>query len=444
MSQVSYFELDDGKPISAWKKFKNSIKELRTAPRELWLVFAINFVTFAGFGLLAFSLALYLRMVHGMDDETAGLAFSIKGFVNFFYLLAFGNFSSRYGVRFTLILSSVLGIIGYSAVIVFSNVYVQLGFVYSFVMLSLATSVPTTKLAIKNYTYQSYRSIAFSLFYLANSGAGVLAGIVIDYILHLLEFSGFAFKVIFSLSVLMYVSGLLMSLFLKELDLEESGQNEVKLTAKTNWCKYNKEVLSLGSFWRFAALVVFLMVSKSVYFQLGATLPVYMIRTMGEEAHYGYMLSLYKVALSVSMPSLTILVYFLNNYSLLVVGGILVGISPAAMLLGANYFAIGVFVFVLGIGDGIWTPRLTEYTTQIAPKGKESMFLALAAIPYSLSVVIAGITSGELLGNYCPPSDTDECSYVWLYVCLIAIVSPFAMVVLRKLLEEPRTPFKKT
>jgi len=442
MSQVSYSQLED-KP-SAWSKFKGSVRKLGTAPSELWLAFAINFVAFWGFGLLSFSLALYLRVVHGMDDQTAGFAFSLKGVVYFVYLLAFGNLPSRYGVRFTLIVSSVLGMIGYSAVILSGNIYVQLGCVYTFVMVSLATSVPTTKLAVKNYTYESYRSIAYSFFYLANSGAGVLAGVVIDYVLHLFNSSEFAFKVLFSLSVFLYLSALVMSLFLKELDLEDSGQNEVRVTAKTSWCKYNKEVLSLASFWRFATLVVFLIVSKSVYFQLGATLPVYMIRTMGEGAHYGYMLALHELALSVSMPSLTILVYFLNNYSLLVVGGTLVGISSAAMLLGTSYFTIGVFVLVLGVGDGIWTPRLTEYTTQIAPKGKESMFLALAVIPYSLSAMIAGILSGELLSKYCPSNDTSDCSYVWLYVCLIALVSPIVMVAFRRFLEEPKGSFKKT
>jgi len=421
---------------STWSKFKDSFSQLYNSPRELWFILAINFFNFAGFGFLTFSFTIYLTEVLGFSDKNTGWVYSGFGISNGVYSVLFGSVPSRYGISKSLQIGSSLGILGYFIAVFSSNFYVQLGAIFVFVMLCLSINVPTTKLAVKKYTYQSNRSIAYSFYYLAFSVSGVIAGIVIDLIVNETGATLQTFQVIFGLGILMFTITLVLSLFLRELDLEEFGELEQKVYLEESAVQHIKEVVSLKSFWRYMALVVFLIVSKSLYFHLGATLPIYMFRTLGRGAHFGYMLAFHKVVLLFSMPAFTILVYLFRHYSLLVIGGVLSALSPLVMLWGDSYWTIAVFLALLGVGEAIWSPRLTDYTIEIAPKGKESTFLALASTPYSLSVILTGVLSGQLLAEYCPGTYSEDCYLVWVFISGVTLVSPIVMTAFRKCLEQ--------
>ena len=53
-------------------------------------------------------------------------------------------------------------------------------------------------------------------------------------------------------------------------------------------------------------------------------------------------------------------------------------------------------------GEAIWSPRLYEYSTMIAPEGYEGTFVAVAFVPQYVSAGVVGVTSGYLLDRYVP------------------------------------------
>lgn len=60
------------------------------------------------------------------------------------------------------------------------------------------------------------------------------------------------------------------------------------------------------------------------------------------------------------------------------------------------------FILVLTIGELIWSPRLSQFTAAIAPKGQEGTYLGLAMVPYFAAKTVVGLFSGHMLERWCP------------------------------------------
>jgi hypothetical protein len=60
------------------------------------------------------------------------------------------------------------------------------------------------------------------------------------------------------------------------------------------------------------------------------------------------------------------------------------------------------FVIQLSLGEAVWSPRWYDYTMDVAPEGREGIFVAIAGAPLFLAKLPTGILSGVLLEQYCP------------------------------------------
>lgn len=86
------------------------------------------------------------------------------------------------------------------------------------------------------------------------------------------------------------------------------------------------------------------------------------------------------------------------------------------------------FVITLSIGEAIWSPRLYDYTTSIAPEGREGTYMALSSAPLFLAKLPVGFLSGLLLQRYCPEhleeGEVRHSKTMWMIIGLSTIVSP--------------------
>jgi hypothetical protein len=134
-----------------------------------------------------------------------------------------------------------------------------------------------------------------------------------------------------------------------------------------------------------------------------------MNREIEKEAHFGNMILLHEIIMMIGAPLLTILVYYFSNYTLLIIGAVISGISPLVLLIGSSYTYVCLFVIIASIGECIHAPRFIEYTLSVAPQGKEGIFLAVAGSPLPLSLIISGLSAGLLLNNFCPEDGERNC-----------------------------------
>jgi MFS family permease len=99
------------------------------------------------------------------------------------------------------------------------------------------------------------------------------------------------------------------------------------------------------------------------------------------------------------------------------------------------YLSLVVFIIVFTIGEAIWSPRLMQFTAEIAPPGREGSYVALSYLPYFGAKFIAGPMSGWLLSTYIPEgADGYPDHYiVWIWIGGMALISPLGMVFFKKL-----------
>ncbi|MFZ8990936.1 MAG: hypothetical protein ACO2ZJ_11405, partial [Pseudohongiellaceae bacterium] len=86
--------------------------------------------------------------------------------------------------------------------------------------------------------------------------------------------------------------------------------------------------------------------------------------------------------------------------------------------------------------EAIWAPRVMQFTAEIAPPGKEGSYVALSYLPFFLGQLLAGPLSGLLLANYMQENASGsypEHYMVWVWIGLIAALTPLAMLTFRRL-----------
>ena len=86
---------------------------------------------------------------------------------------------------------------------------------------------------------------------------------------------------------------------------------------------------------------------------------------------------------------------------------------------------------MLSIGEALWLPRLYEYTAVIAPRGRESSYMSLSALPMFFAKMIVGPMGGYLLMRYCPEHGPRHSEMMWLIIGLTTIAGPILIFLLR-------------
>lgn len=412
-------------------QLKEAIECLRQSPYYLWITLCIKFTSFAAFSVIAVCSSLYLTNIHHFSERETGLIFASFGLMIGIYSVCLSNLAKIWGIRNTMILGNIMGCIGYGLVLTTENRYLQFVFILIFLMCAISINLTNTKLGVKYYTYPKSRSLAYTLYYIVFFVAAGFASGGVDLLYSLYDEGPELYTIIFSFGLGLYITTLILSLFLREIDLENTDDVEVTFIMPS------REVIKLKRFWKFVLFVSLMLIVKSVYFHLSGTLPLYMDRTIENGKHFGLMMVIHQIILLIATPICTYLVFYMDKYSIIILGSFFTTVSPLALYYENSYVGITLMVVVISLGESIYAPRLVDYTIEIAPQGAEAIFLGIAAITNSLPLIITGISSGFLMENYCTKDGSkDECHNVWVWVSGYSLVAVFVLLILRKHIED--------
>lgn len=184
-------------------------------------------------------------------------------------------------------------------------------------------------------------------------------------------------------------------------------------------------------------LTLLLVGVRTIYRHLDATFPKYMVRTFGRDAPFGSLIALNPLCVVIVTVLSAPLGMKYHPVPLTILGSFISCISPFALAFGHSYSNAIAFVILLSVGEGIWSPRLYEYTVMIAEQGKEGTYMALAAAPMFLATLITGATSGLLLDRFCPEKGPHNTEMMWALIGLTSFLSPVLMVALRDIIIKP-------
>jgi hypothetical protein len=185
-------------------------------------------------------------------------------------------------------------------------------------------------------------------------------------------------------------------------------------------------------FWIYLFMLAVLVFVRLTFFIFHVMFPTYGIRVFGEGAQVGSIFGVLNPVMIVFLvPLISIMTMKVRSYTMLLVGTLVSAGSvffcfiPESMAAGIGdsflgdlvfdywlgvpfgqrdpfYMSLIIFIFFFTIGEAIWSPRLMQFSAEIAPRGKEGSYIALAILPYFAGKALAGGMSGFLLTTYTP------------------------------------------
>lgn len=200
-------------------------------------------------------------------------------------------------------------------------------------------------------------------------------------------------------------------------------------------CQRLPAILYTRWFWRYMAFVVAMAGTGGVYYQMGATMPIVLIRQFGEAVYFPVVMSIDPAIVLVG----TLLQPCLKLGSVpplrMIVLGVLVQASAVLwpLFFARAEWAVVVFMVQFAIGEVMAMPRITDYVMRLLPKGYESRVSSLGQLPRIVAHLGQMMLSGHLLEAFCPSAaacGAESVAVIWMVIAAIAYVTPVVLLVL--------------
>lgn len=466
-------------------------KGLKGSPRELYIIFLAKIVEYTAYGAMNLCFALFLSADIGLSDIAAGSYIGIWSMALTLITMLVGSVADAIGVKKTLVAGTVILVIARFVMPFTTNIYAITAFGFIPLAFGMAMKGPVLSVGIKKFTTPKTAALGFGLFYtLMNvgwaAGAWIFDAIrgamgeqgTLTIIPNLIELS--TYQTIFAVGFFGSFANLVILLLMRDnVELsDETGKlvsvegvdtsdspntvSAIKNVGKKAFfdsIKIIKDVITEKPFWVFLAILSILIPVKLVFYHFHYTYPKYAIRVLGEGLKIGAIFGVLNPVMVIFLtPLFATLTTRVRSSTVLLWG---TTISAASVLLVAfdpsfyeplmgtwfselvleRWLAIPaaqqqplilglvIMVFFFTIGEAIWSPRLMQFTAEIAPKGKEGSYIALSYLPYFGCKFVVGPLSGWLVATYTPEGAT---SYphqylIWLWIGAMALFSPLGL-----------------
>ncbi len=458
-----------------WKDFIEKFTILKSAPRELWVVYVINIIEYIAYTLMQFSLMLWLMKDLNQSDEHAAYVLMVWGMILSAMMVVAGMITDGLGIKRSFWLGYAFCVLGRLFIAFDMHYWAALIIGLGPIAVGMSLMSPVVAAAIRRYTDKNQRSMAFSMFYVLMNVGYAVGGWGFDVIramvknwggsVSMLGYAMTEFQFLFFLSGVLTVAGLLIIQFFLRRGVavdEDSGEitTSVQATKTENPAKIFIEVVREKPFWLFILFLLFLVGVKSVFYHMHYTLPPFAERYIGEGAKFGTAWGfLNPFIIVVFVPFIGALTQKISSFKMIVLGSFISAFatfilcipgevfqpladswlgSVTATLLAVEgdlhpwYFPLILFTIVFTIGEGIWSPRLFEYTASIAPKGREGSYMSLSILPWFASKPVVAGLQAWILPAYAPEGGPFDPVMFWGVIGLTALSSPILVLLFKK------------
>ena len=472
----------------------NYSRGLKDSPREIWVLFSAKLIEYAAYNM---AFVLYLSKDCGLDDIAAGSYIGVWSTLMTCISILVGSVVDAIGVKKTLVIGMFAMLIG-RLVMPFSNhlLFVTL-FAFIPVAIGNALLIPVLSVGIKRFTTPENTALGFGLFYTLMNVGFALGGYIFDKVrevfgeytmnsIPILNVEISTYQIIFLMSFILSIPSMILILSMRDgvtvgvngnIEIKTNHQDKsnsiVTMLLEIRKSFYEtilimKTVFMEKPFWIYLFMLGILVFVKLVFYHFNYTFPKYGIRVLGEGAKVG---SIYGILNPVIIIFLVPLIaYFtkkVKSYSMLIVGTLLSTVSIFLAAIPVNFFeplqgtlfgqfilvdwlelsvekqnpilfGIILFIVIFSIGEAIWSPRLMQFSAEIAPIGKEGTYISLSYLPYFLAKMIAGPMSGWLIATYTPEGTKFYPNHymIWIWIGGVSALSPIGLLVFRKLFKK--------
>lgn len=415
-------------PFKTWKYSK-----------AFWTANTVELFERAAYYGVFIAVTLYLTNIVGFNDIWA--AWISGGFSAGLYLLPpfMGAVADKIGFRKAVIIAFSLLTIGYFSLGAFPY---KAAVIPAFIILMFGGSFIKSIISgtIAKTTTEENRAKGFSIFYgIVNVGA--FFGKTVAYPLRV-EWG--LQSINFYAAAMTFIALIVVIFFYKNIDLE----NEAK-----RFKEIARGFLKIVSNVRLIILILIISGFWMIQQQLYATMPKYVIRTVGQTASPEWISNVNPLVVMLTVVMITNLMKKVKAITSMNIGMLLMPLSALLMsssyilenITGTSVSFFGLFhahpitvmmiagIIVQGLAECFISPRYLEFFSLQAPKGEEGLYLGYSHLHSFFSSIIGFGISGYLLSAYCPDPKTltpellttayDKAYYIWFYFAGIGLLS---------------------
>ncbi len=408
---------DAAEGIAGYFKSFGVLKETRT---EYWGIQIVNLLDCTFYFAMLNIVTVFLSEDLGLTDKQAGYSVTLFTSVMSLLLFASGLWTDWLGIRKSLQFSMVGMLVLRLGVVVVGLVPAlpHRGLLASGLLLLMAPLMAAIQTVFQSscrrFTTKRSRSAGFNLWYLFMNIGAAAGGFSIDIVRKVLHLPN---AHIFTLGVFTALLCLAAGTMLVRREEQLLGPGE---TAEADEAKVRRrpplqaivEVVREPTLWRLLVLVALILGVRAVYVYVYLLMPKYWLRTIGPDAAIGTLNAINPVGIVIGLILFIPIANKFKVFSMLVYGAMVSAFSlfPLALpwqwysadIAHAHYLMALACMVVLTIGEVIWSPKLYEFTAEMAPKGQEGTYLGLSLLPYFLAKTVVSAFSGHMLQRWCP------------------------------------------
>lgn len=423
-------------------------------PKIFWFANLMEICERAAYYGFFIGITLYLSTIVGFSDVEAGIIAGL--FSGTLYLLPpfLGVYADRIGFRKAMILAFALLTVGYVLLGYNESKIAVLAFLVILVF-GCAFIKPLITGTVAKTTNEQNRARAFSLFYSTVNIGSFSGKLIVPYIRQ-----GMGLEYVNYFSAGVAAIALLITIFFYH---PEDSETNHKTTQEL--LRSLKAILTNG---RLLALTLIIAGFWTVQQQLYASMPKFVIRTVGQAAKPEWIANVNPLVVVIFVIIITQLMRKHKAINSMLIGMFVMPLSAFAMSLGpwleslagdAIPFAGLIFhpytimlvvgIALQGLAECFISPRFLEFFSFQAPKGEEGLYLGFSHLHSFFSAILGFFISGFLLEKYCPDPNTlppglspeqiasyyTHANYLWYYFVAIALLAALALVVYKLVTE---------
>ena len=387
-------------------------KETWRFPKDFWYANYMELCERAAYYGFYILLTVYLTDIVDFSDMWGN---TIAGlFAGFLYFLPpfSGAVADRIGFKNGLVLAFGLLTIGYFFLGIFTS---KVAVIFFLIVLMVGASFikPLITGTVAKTTNEANRARAFSLFYwIVNIGA-FSGKTFVPWIR-----KGLGLEYINFFSAGMSLLALFLAIFLFK-DIEKKEERK-------SFDEIMKGLVKILTNGRLMALTIIISGFWLIQSQLYATMPKYVLRTVGSDANPSWLANVNPLTVVIFVVLITQLMKKKKAVTSMFVGMLIMPLAAFAMSLGqwlqqsmgSEISIIGTIILhpitvmmivgisLQGLAECFISPRFLEYFSFMAPKGEEGIYLGFSHLHSFISYIAGGVISGALLTKYCPDPKT--------------------------------------
>jgi dipeptide/tripeptide permease len=423
---------------------KNETKSNWKFSQAFWVANSVELLERAAYYAMFIVISIYLTDDVGFSDIGAGWVAGIFAAGLYFLPTFTGALADKIGFRMAVILAFSLLTVGYLSLGMFPyKSIVPLALFLVMIGGSFIKSIITGTVARE--TNQENRARAYSVFY-AIVNVGAFLGKTIAYPVRI-ELGTVAIN--YYAAALTFIAVIAVSIFYKTSNTSGEGKSIAEI-----W----QSLLKLLKQTRLIVLIVIITGFWMIQHQLYASMPKYIIRTVGAGAAPEWYANVNPFVVVVFVVFITQIMRKVKALTSMTIGMFLMPLSAFAMSMGPwlqgstgdsisfGFFSLHPIAVMMIVGISIQalaetfiSPRFLEYFSLQSPKGEEGLYLGFSHMHSFLANLLGFISSGYLLDAYVPDPKTlapeqlatayEHAHYIWYFYSAIGFVAAISLVI---------------